>query len=159
MTTQFPDFGVVTADDYLDLIEIKLPKTPLLSFDSSHNSYYWSSHLAKAIAQVESYIQSVTTSSDAIIVAIGKLSGIQLKIAKPRGIVIAGNSAQFDGEPRKADFFRMLSEGLKNVEVIPYDELARRLRNTRVSIEALEKKAGIPRKRRKKTAKKKTRKN
>jgi hypothetical protein len=36
------------------------------------------------------------------------------------------------------DYFRMLNEGLKNVEVIPYDDLSRRLRNTVISIEKLE---------------------
>lgn len=138
VTTQFPDFGVVTADDYLDLIEIKAPSTPLLNEDASHNSFYWSADIAKAIAQTESYIESVTTRKADIIVQIDKLTGLKLKIVKPRGIIIAGSTTQFTGKADKRDYFRMLNEGLKNVEVVPYDDLSRRLRNTVISIEKLE---------------------
>jgi Domain of unknown function (DUF4263) len=138
VTTQFPDFGVVTADDYLDLIEIKTPSTPLLNEDASHNSFYWSADIAKAIAQTESYIESVTARKADIIVQIDKFAGLKLKIVKPRGLIIAGSTAQFAGNLDKMDYFRMLNEGLKNVEVIPFDDLSRRLRNTVTSIEKLE---------------------
>ncbi len=138
VTTQFPDFGVVTADDYLDLIEIKTPSTPLLNEDKSHNSFYWSADIAKAIAQTESYIESVTARKADIVIQIDKVTGLKLKIVKPRGIIIAGSSAQFSGDANKRDYFRMLNEGLKNVEVVPYDDLSRRLRNTVTSIEKLE---------------------
>lgn len=138
ITSQFPDFGVVTADDYLDLIEIKLPKTVLLAEDKSHHTFFWTSDLAKAIAQVETYIDSVASKRAEIIVQIEKLTGIRLRIVKPRGIVIAGSTSEFTATPAKRDFFRLLNEGLKNVEIVPYDELSRRLRNTVVSIQNLE---------------------
>jgi hypothetical protein len=138
VTTQFPDFGVITADDYLDLIEIKLPKTPLLSEDKSHNTYYWTADVSKAIAQVESYIDSVASKRAEMIVQIEKLTQIRLRIVKPRGIVIAGSTAEFTASPGKRDYFRLLNEGLKNVEIVPYDELSRRLRNTVLSIKNLE---------------------
>jgi hypothetical protein len=138
VTTQFPDFGVVTADDYLDLTEIKLPSTPLLLEDASHNTFYWSSDVSKAIAQVESYIESVTSRKADLILQIEKVTGLRLKIVKPRGIIIAGSTSEFSETPAKADFFRMLNEGLKNIEIVPYDEVARRLRNTIISIEKLE---------------------
>ncbi len=129
---------MVTADDYLDLIEIKTPITPLLNEDKSHNSFYWSADIAKAIAQTESYIESVTARKADIVIQIDKVTGLKLKIVKPRGIIIAGSSAQFSGDANKRDYFRMLNEGLKNVEVVPYDDLSRRLRNTVTSIEKLE---------------------
>ncbi len=138
VTTQFPDFGVITADDYLDLIEIKLPKTPLLSYDKSHNTYFWTADLSRAIAQVESYIDSVASKRAEMMVQIEKLTKIRLRIVKPRGIVIAGSTAELSANPDKRDYFRLLNEGLKNVEVVPYDELSRRLRNTVLSIKSLE---------------------
>jgi hypothetical protein len=138
VTTQFPDFGVITADDYLDLIEIKLPKTTLLSHDKSHNTFFWTADVAKAIAQVESYIDSVASKRAEMILQIEKLTQIRLRIVKPRGIVIAGSTAEFTTTPPKRDFFRLLNEGLKNVEIVPYDELSRRLRNTVLSIRNLE---------------------
>lgn len=137
-TTQFPDFGVITADDYLDLIEIKLPKTALLSYDKSHNTFFWTADLAKAISQVESYIDGVASKRADIILQIEKLTQIRLRIVKPRGIVIAGSTAEFAATPPKRDYFRLLNEGLKNVEIVPYDELSRRLRNTVLSIRNLE---------------------
>lgn len=137
-TTQFPDFGVITADDYLDVIEIKLPKTKLLSFDKSHNTYFWTSEVAKAIAQAESYIDSVASKRGEMIYEIEKLTQIRLRIVKPRGIIIAGSNAEFESEPLKRNFFRLLNEGLKNIEIVPYDELSRRLRNTMLSIKNLE---------------------
>jgi hypothetical protein len=114
-----------------------LPPTPLLSVDKSHNSYYWTSDIAKAIAQVETYIESVASQKANIIVQIEKITGLRLKIMKPPGIIIAGSTGEFAGVPVKADYFRMLNEGLKNVEVMPYDDLSRRLRNMLVSIERL----------------------
>jgi len=138
VTTQFPDFGVITADDYLDLLEIKLPKTRILSEDKSHKTFYWTSDIAKAIAQVESYIDSVSDHKASIILQIEKLTGIRLRIVKPRGLVIAGSTSEFSDNQVRADYFRMLNEGLKNVEIVPYDELSQRLKNTIVSIEKLE---------------------
>jgi hypothetical protein len=141
-TTQFPDFGVITADDYLDLIEIKLPKTPLLRYDSSHNTYYWSPDVSKAIAQVEAYIDSLTGRRADLVLEIEKHTGLRLHIVKPRGIVIAGSTSQWTTDKtEQSKYFRLLNEGLKNVEVVPYDELSRRLRNTMESIRKLEKDA------------------
>jgi len=137
VTTQFPDFGVVTADDYLDLLEIKLPRTLLLSEDKSHNSFYWTSDIAKAIAQVENYIESVASQKASMMMQIEKVTSLRLRIMKPRGIIIAGSRAEFVISPAKAEYFRMLNEGLKNVEIVPYDDLSRRLTNTLVSIEKL----------------------
>jgi hypothetical protein len=138
VTTQFPDFGVITADDYLDLIEIKTPGTVLLKEDLSHNSYYWSADMAKAIAQVETYIESTTNRKADLTLQIERITSLRLKIVKPRGLIIAGSTTQFSGNAIKADYFRMLNECLKNVEIVPYDELSRRLRNTATSIEKLE---------------------
>jgi hypothetical protein len=134
--TQFPDFAVVTSDGYLDIIEIKKPGTDLLREDTSRHNFYWSTDIAKAISQVENYIDSVTRNSDAIR---NKLrdDGIDLRIIKPRGIVFAGRGAEFVKTLKMADDFRRLNEGLKNVQIIPYDELSQNLKNTIESIARL----------------------
>ena len=95
------------------------------------------SEIAKAISQVENYIDRVTKHSDAIRTKLRDDHNIDLRIIKPRGIVIAGRAAEFGGKPKRADDFRLLNEGLKNVEIVPYDELSQRLKNTIVSIEQL----------------------
>jgi hypothetical protein len=135
--TQFPDFAVVTSDGYLDIIEIKRPGTTLLKEDTSRHNFYWSQDIAKAISQVENYIDNIVKMSDAICVKLHNEQGIDLKIIKPRGIIIAGKSSDFSGSSKKADDFRRLNEGLKNVRVLPYDELSQNLKNTIVSIEHL----------------------
>lgn len=138
VSTQFPDFAVATADGYLDIIEIKKPGTDLLREDPSRHNFYWSIEIAKAISQVENYIDSVTRHADAIR---NKLrdDGIDLRIIKPRGIVIAGRAADFGGKPKMADDFRRLNEGLKNVQIVPYDEVSRHVKNTIESIRRLAK--------------------
>jgi len=37
--TKFPDFSLISHDNYLDILEIKKPDTPLLKFDSSRGNY------------------------------------------------------------------------------------------------------------------------
>ena len=135
--TQFPDFLVVTSDGYLDILEIKKPSTQLLREDTSRHNFYWAPEIAKAISQVENYIDRVTKHSDAIRSKLRDDHNIDLRIIKPRGIVIAGQASEFAGKPKRADDFRLLNEGLKNVEIVPYDELSQRLKNTIVSIEQL----------------------
>lgn len=135
--TQCPDFAVVTSDGYLDILEIKKPGTALLLRDKSRSNYYWSAEIAKAISQVENYIDNVTRQAEAIRSKLRDDHGIDLRIIKPRGLIVAGTAASFGSTLKMADDCRRLNEGLKNVQVIPYDELSQRLRNTIVSIEKL----------------------
>jgi hypothetical protein len=135
--TQFPDFAVVTSDGYLDIIEIKKPGTVLLKEDTSRHNFYWSADVAKAISQVENYIDNIVKMADAICVKLHNEQGIDFKIIKPRGIIVAGKASDFAGSSKKADDFRRLNEGLKNVRILPYDELSQGLKNTIVSIQQL----------------------
>lgn len=146
--TQFPDFAVVTSDGYLDVIEIKKPGTDLLKEDFGRHNFFWSSDIAKAISQVENYIDSIMRHADAIRTRL-RDDGIDLRIIKPRGLVIAGKAADFAGVPKMADDFRRLNEGLKNVQIIPYDELSQNLKNTIESITRLAKEQQIKTERRK----------
>jgi len=127
--TSYPDFMLVTYDGYLDLLEIKTPFTRLLLEDLSHKNYYWSGEISKAIAQVENYIQAVTDIGDKIRSKVKDSFGIDLRVIKPRGIIFAGNSGEFGNNKLMADDFRLLNHGLKNVNVVTYDELLTRLQN------------------------------
>lgn len=60
---------------------------------------------------------------------------IYLKVVRPRGIILAGDARLFTEQKQKDDF-RLLSHGLKNVNLLTYDELVTRLNNY---IEVLEK--------------------
>ncbi len=53
---------------------------------------------------------------------------IEIRAVRPRGIILAGNSANFS-IAKQQDDFRLLSQGIKNVTIITYDELLVRLQN------------------------------
>jgi antiviral defense system Shedu protein SduA len=127
--TRFPDFLLVTYDEYLDILEIKTPATEMLSEDADHKNYYWNREISKAIAQIENYIQAVEEIGPTIRTKAQDLYGIDLRVIKPRGIIFAGNSSQFKADKLIQDDFRLLNQGLKNVTVVTYDELLTRLQN------------------------------
>lgn len=87
--TKFPDFCLVTHDNYLDILEIKKPSTPLLKHDASRDNYYWDSEVSKAIVQVENYLENVANSADRVRSYIRDNLKIDLKVVRPRGIVLA----------------------------------------------------------------------
>lgn len=136
-STKFPDFCLVTTDSYLDVLEIKKPSTELLKHDDSRDNYYWSPELARAIAQTEKYLELIGRHQDAIKNHLRDNEGIELQIVRPRGIIFAGRLTQLTPSA-KADDFRRLNMGLKNLQVVPYDEMSRRVRNTIDAIARLE---------------------
>jgi len=119
---KFPDFMLIDPYSYLDIYEIKTPSTSLLRHDKSRNNYYWHSDLAKAISQVENYLHQVQANSHALVNEIRQNKKIEVSIVRPRGYIIAGTRKQL--KPKKMeDDFRILNEGLKNVDIIFYDDL------------------------------------
>lgn len=126
--TKFPDFSLVTHDNYLDILEIKKPDTPLVKLDNSRGNFYADTEIARAVIQVENYIENVGKYADAVRSYILDTYRLDLKVVRPRGIILAGNAAQFQNQKEKDDF-RLLAHGLKNITIVTYDELLVRLRN------------------------------
>lgn len=124
---KYPDFLLIDAYNYLDIYEIKKPNTNLLKKDKSRGNYYWDTELAKAISQVENYIATAERNGPGLREEIRKHKGIDVRVLKPRGFIIAGERKQLKGEPME-DNFRLLNNSLKNVEVILYDELLSNLK-------------------------------
>ena len=58
---------------------------------------------------------------------------VDIKVIRPRGYIIAGNSKQFKTEKEMEDF-RKLGVSLKNISFILYDELLERLKNLRAKL-------------------------
>jgi hypothetical protein len=123
---KYPDFMLLDPYSYLDIYEIKKPSTNLLKYDSSRNNYYWDVEMAKAIAQTENYLHQVQRSSDMLITDIRKNKGIDVSIVRPKGYIIAGTRNQLT-KPKMIDDFRILSEALKNIDVLLYDDLLKNL--------------------------------
>lgn len=133
-TTKLPDFSLVTHDNFLDILEIKMPSTPLIKLDS-RNNYRWDSGVSSAIIQTENYIEIISKNGDQVRSFIKDKYGIDLKIVKPRGIILAGDSTKLKIQKERDDF-RLLTQASKNITFLTYDELVIRLENF---IEVLEK--------------------
>jgi hypothetical protein len=54
--------------------------------------------------------------------------GIDIRAVRPRGIILVGDSRNLT-LPKEHDDFRLLSQGIKNITFLTYDELLTRLRN------------------------------
>lgn len=126
--TKYPDFTLITHDSYLDILEIKKPDTTLLKHDTSRDNYHWDLEMSKAIIQTENYIEKVSNSADPIRSYIRDKHDIELKIVRPRGIILAGNASLFSNQKQKDDF-RLLTQAHKNILFVTYDELLSRLQN------------------------------
>lgn len=126
--TKFPDFCLVTHDSYLDILEIKKPDTPLLKLDPSRGNYYFDPAMSKAVSQTENYIEQVTSKAADIRSYLLDKEKIDIKAVRPRGIILAGDARTFS-DAKQRDDFRLLSQGIKNITVLTYDELLTRLKN------------------------------
>lgn len=126
--TKFPDFCLVTHDNYLDILEIKKPDTNLLKLDPSRGNYYWDAEMSKAISQTENYIEQVANNADRLRSYLRDKYQLEIKAVRPRGIILAGNAQQFS-DPKQRDDFRLLSQGIKAIAVLTYDELWTRISN------------------------------
>lgn len=121
-----PDFLLLDSHGYLDVYEIKRPDTKLLDFDPSRKLFYWYKEMSKAIAQVELYLHKTKVYTHSLE---SELSTEErpINITRPRGFLIAGNRQQLD-DKKKRDSFRLLSEGLKDISVLLYDDLLSHLK-------------------------------
>lgn len=133
--TKFPDFSLVTHDSYIDILEIKKPDTNLIKLDPSRKNYHADTEVSRAVIQVENYIENISANKDAVRSYILDNFKLNLKVVRPRGIILAGTTTGFQSQKERDDF-RLLAHGLKNVTIVTYDELLTRLNNY---IEVLEK--------------------
>jgi hypothetical protein len=126
----YPDFVLVDVYGFVDVFEIKRQDTELLAFDDSHENYYWKPDIAKAIAQIENYIDSIVSHADEYVRSIRRKKHVDIRVVRPRGYIIAGSSKSF-GSKKESDDFRKLGSSLKNISFILYDELLESLKNLR----------------------------
>jgi len=111
-------------ENYIDIIEVKLPKEKLFHFDQSHNNYYCSSKLTKAIAQTQNYIFELEKAS-----VNNEYTNIKnCKIVRPRGIVLFGSEKILDDKENK--YLRVLNASFHNLQIITYQQLLQKAENT-----------------------------
>lgn len=122
------DFGLVDTHGYLDIFEIKKPSTKLLAAKQDRGNYYWHSETTKAIVQAEKYLHNAERKAAVLTEDIKRERKIDVKVIKPKAVVIVGSSSQLKNTAMREDF-RVLRGSLKNVEIVLYDELLTRLEN------------------------------
>jgi len=127
------DFGMVDTAGFLDLWEIKKPETKLLSAKPDRDNFYWHSDATKAITQAEKYLYNAEKKGLSLESDIKRQMGIEVKVIRPRGVVIMGSNSQLDNDNKREDF-RVLRQALKNIEVVTYDELLGRLVNQKSKV-------------------------
>jgi hypothetical protein len=120
------DFALVDYDGCLDIFEIKRPSTPLLAKNDDRGNYYWSTDAIKAIVQAEKYQYNAETHSN-LEKDISREYNLNVKVQRPRAILLIGNTNTL--EYKMKEDFRILRMSLKNVEVVPFNELLERLKN------------------------------
>ena len=98
------DFGMIDTKGYLDIFEIKKPNTNLLSNETDRGNYYWHSDTVKAIVQAEKYLYNAERKASTLADDIKREERIDVKVIKPRAILIIGHSNQLDNDNKKEDF-------------------------------------------------------
>ena len=134
-----PDFILVDANGYVDVLEIKKPDVQILTKQASYrNNYVPVRELSGAIQQIEKYIFCLTSIEKSQQEVINKLSlllpdTIRPEIVNPQGILIAGRSNKFNAQQRRD--FELIKRQYKHVaDIMTYDDLVDRFNNIVVSI-------------------------
>jgi len=126
---KYPDFIGVNHYNGLDIIEIKTHLTKILQWDASHNNFYFSGEMSKAIIQTSNYLDSVMRERF-------KDAGDRRKITNfvdeenlyhPRGVIIISSRKNLSNKRGKdveleRDFTK-LRNGLLNIEILTFDEV------------------------------------
>ena len=107
---------------YRDIIEFKKPSLNVLELDASHNNYYFSKDVSKAISQVINYSDIFEQ-----LASNGLHKHSEIKGYYPKSIIVVGRSNNFNEEQIKA--LRALNGRLSNIEIKSYDDLLSQARN------------------------------
>lgn len=137
-----PDFILVDANGFVDILEIKKADVRMLS--QYRNNYVASREVSGAIQQIEKYIFCLNSSDKAKQDVSNRLdgmlpNGLNVQVVNPQGILLVGRSNEFNEEQKKD--FELIKRQYKHVaDIMTYDDLLFRLGNI---IESLKLKISI----------------
>lgn len=133
-----PDFLLVDANGYIDILEIKTPNKQLIS-SMYRNNYVPVRELAGAVQQVEKYIYCLNAWGKAGEENLKKQlsreipTSVTPKIINPQGLLLMGRSNHFN-EQQKSDF-ELIKRQYKHIaEIMTYDDLLQRINNIIVAL-------------------------
>ena len=101
---------------FRDIIEIKKPSFAVLNYDASHDSFYFSAEISKAIGQCHRYLD--VFSEDAVR---GLRDNPEIVAYHPRATIVVGRSNDWDDDKHRA--LHGLNSRLSGISVLTYDHL------------------------------------
>lgn len=126
---KYPDFIGVNHYNGLDVIEIKTHLKNILIWDSSHQNFYFSPEMSKAIVQTMNYLDAIIQQRFQNPDDKNKITSFveEENLYHPRGIIIISSdkkltSKQGEEEKVKRDFTK-LRNSLHNIEIITFNEI------------------------------------
>lgn len=117
-----PDYLFPRIDGFVDLLEIKLPSSSVVTNNASHTgSYRWTVEATTAIGQVVHYLSEIDRLRYEIEAKIQQRQDRTVSMLKPRAYILIGNSAGWSTEKREG--LRKLNDTLHGIEVLTYQQL------------------------------------
>ena len=112
------DFVMRSADDFIDLFELKKASAPVLRWDASHAAWSPTRDLAEAIGQALKYAESLDDHKMIL------RDRFDLPVVYPRVRVVIGRSSDWNEDQRRA--LRRLNAHLNGIEVLTFDQVIAR---------------------------------
>lgn len=135
-----PDYLMVDANGFVDVLEIKKPDVQLLTKQASYrNNYVPVREFSGAIQQIEKYIYCLNSVDGNKEVIKKKLAGllpnsVTIEILNPKGILLAGRSKEFNEQEMRD--FELIKRQYKNIaDIMTYDDLLMRVNNIAAALE------------------------
>lgn len=120
-----PDYLFLTADYFVDVLEIKLPEENVIIEDKSHpGTYRWCPKTNEAIGQVVHYLGEIDRLQTELEREILRVYNIAISFVKPRGFILIGTKDGWD--KFKMGALRKLNFALHGIEVLTYTDLIQR---------------------------------
>jgi len=120
-----PDYLFPTLDNFVDILEIKLPEKEVIEEDRSHNgSWVWTIDSNRAIGQVVNYLNEINRLRLEIERQILTVYGLNFSLLKPRAFILIGRSDNWS--MNKKEGLRKLNDALHGIEIITYTDLVNR---------------------------------
>jgi len=125
LTGIMPDYLFPTLDEFVDVLEIKLPDDEVIVEDRSHpGAWKWSTETNTAIGQVINYLGEIDRLRFEIEKNVLTLYGYELCLLKPRAYILIGNSTTWTSPKKEA--LRKMNHALHGIEIVTYKDLVDR---------------------------------
>ncbi len=126
---KYPDFIGINHYNGLDVIEIKTHLKNALNWDKSHQNFYFSPELSKAIVQTTNYMDAIMQERFKQVDDRKKITQFtdEENLYHPRGIIVISSQSKLttkkgEKEKLKRDFTK-LRNSLHNIEILTFNEV------------------------------------